>query len=157
MRPNHEMRIGKFAVATLVVAGVIAVVGCSGDQAMTSPTSPGGGGQGASMVQIGHWGGSGITLDVSDSEARLELACAHALLSAPIPLDSIGSFTAPGTYFPEGMGPIPDGDVQGHPATFLGRVTGDVMKLSVTLDEGNEFVGSFELVRNQAGRVIKCQ
>ena len=157
MRPNFEMRIAKLGIAALAVTSAIVLIGCSGDQAMTSPTSPGGGGQSASMVQIGHWGGSGIMLDVSDTEARLEFACAHALLGAPIPLDSIGSFTAPGTYFPEGMGPIPDEDLQGHPATFLGRVTGDVMKLSVTLDEGNEFVGIFELVSNQTGRVIKCQ
>jgi len=156
MRPNHEMRIGKFAVATLVVVGAIVLIGCSGDQAMTSPTSPGGGGQSAT-IQTGLWGGSGIMLNVSDTEARIEFACAHATLGAPIPIDSIGSFDATGLYFPEGPGPVHDGDVDGHPATFLGRVTGDHMKLSVTLNEGNEFVGSFDLVRGETVRVIKCQ
>ncbi len=157
MRPDYEVGIGKLGVTALVVVSAVVLIGCSGDQAMTSPTSPGGGGQSASVVQFGRWGGSGITLDVSESEARIEFACAHALLGAPIPLDAIGSFTAPGTYFPEGPGPVHDEDLQGHPATFIGRVTGDFMKLSVTLDEGNEYVGTFELKRNLSGRVIKCQ
>lgn len=157
MNRNHVMRFRTLGAITLLVLSGSVLLGCSGDKAMTSPTAPGGGGASAASVQIGLWGGNGIKLDVSDTEARVDFACAHAVLGAPIPLDSIGSFFASGTYFREGPGPISEPDVQGTPATFLGRVTGDFMKLSVTLDEDNKFIGSFELQRNKSSRIIKCQ
>jgi len=157
MKQTHLLNTGKLGATVLVVAGTLILLGCSGDQAMTSPTAPSGGGQGAMAVQLGLWGGGGVRLEVGATEARIEFVCAHAVLGAPIFLDDLGSFAATGTYFPEGPGPIRAGDEQGRPASILGRVTGDMMKLSVTLDEGNEFIGSYELQRNKGGPVYKCQ
>jgi hypothetical protein len=158
MRPKYEMRIGKLGVAALVVASAVVLLGCSGDQAMTAPTSPGGGGsQGATVVLSGNWGGSGVVMEVGDTQVRIEFACARAILAAPISLDASGTFTVAGTYYPEGPGPIHQGDEDGKPATFLGRVSGNMMKLAVTIDENSQFVGTYGLEHGKSVQVHKCQ
>jgi hypothetical protein len=102
----------------------------------------------------GDWGGAHIRIEVRDSVARVELDCAHGRINAPILLDD-GSFLAVGTFTREKGGPIVIGEEEpALPARYSGRVAVDRMAITITVL--GEAIGTFELRRNQIGRVFRC-
>lgn len=104
----------------------------------------------------GVWGGDHISMEVSDGGAEINYDCAHGNITERIVVDRDGQFTAKGTHSREHPGPIREGENSTEPATYSGKIDGDLMNLTVTLTRSQESVGTFTLTRGKSGRVRKC-
>jgi hypothetical protein len=108
-------------------------------------------------IPAGTWGGSHINLEVTDEGASLELDCAHGAITQPLALDSEGHFDVKGTYARESHGPARSGAVPADsPARYTGSVSGDVMKLSITLDDSSRTNDIYTLTHGRQGKLTKC-
>lgn len=106
----------------------------------------------------GTWGGLHIQFEVSDGAVNIEYDCAHGSIAGPLTVDSEGRFSWRGTYTRERGGPIRMGQkTDNQPATYSGSLTGDVMKLTVKLDNLSLEPETFTLERDKVGRVFKCK
>jgi hypothetical protein len=108
-------------------------------------------------VPSGMWGGDHMALDVSESGARIEYDCAHGTINQPLVLDSSGSFDVKGSHVRERGGPVREGgEVDGQPARYTGSIQDQTMKITVTLTETKETVGTFNLTHGKTPRIRKC-
>lgn len=112
---------------------------------------------GSSPLAEGTWGGPGIQMTVGQEGAVLELDCANGTIDGPIEVGSDGRFRASGTHDVERGGPVREGEETGRAAVYEGRVEGKKLTLVITLAEGKEEVGTWELTHGRHGRIIKCQ
>jgi hypothetical protein len=123
---------------------------CSSLACRTAPTS-------ASPPIIGAWGGDHILLTVTATASHAEFDCAQGDTSSPLRLDDRGAFNASGTFVRDRGGPIIVGQVpDSHPAIYFGSVTANTMTLTVQLTDTRDAIGTFTLVRDAPGRVVKC-
>jgi hypothetical protein len=104
----------------------------------------------------GLWGGDHVRMMVSRTGARLEYDCADSTIDEPISLDAKGKFTAKGSYTPDRGGPRRSGAAAGR-ARYVGEVSADAMKLTVTLESTKEPVGVFTLRRGEDPLLTKCR
>ena len=105
----------------------------------------------------GQWGGPHIDLVTTDSGAAIEYDCAHGMITEPVLPDVFGVFVARGVHVREHGGPVREGEpLDQHPARYAGRIEGTTMRLTVTLTDSGTELGTFLLVRGEAGRVFKC-
>jgi hypothetical protein len=112
---------------------------------------------GDDRVPPGTWGGTSIRLDVTIQGATIEYDCAHGTIDEPLATDRDGRFTAAGTHVREHGGPIrQDEQPDRHPARYQGQLTGDSLRLTVTLTDSLQDIGTFMLTRGATGRVFKC-
>ena len=110
-----------------------------------------------SEVPNGLWGGLHISMEVTDKGAQLNYDCAHGSITEKIVPDQTGRFLVKGFHVREHAGPNrQDEDPKGIPSNYEGTLSGQTMKLAVTLSESNETVGTFTLTRGQIGKVRKC-
>lgn len=108
-------------------------------------------------VSIGQWGGWHVAMDVTAGGAKLEFDCAHAIINQPLKLDSRGRFEVKGFYAAEHGGPVrADEDQSGQPAHFKGRLEGQALTLTVTLDNSSTSAGPYTLEHGRRPRVTKC-
>jgi hypothetical protein len=98
-----------------------------------------------------------VRMVVSDVGAGLEYDCASGTIDQPIVLDARGRFAAKGSYTPERGGPRRQAPTAVARARYVGRIDGDTMKLTVTLETGNEPVGMFTLKRGDDVLLTKCR
>ena len=116
-----------------------------------NPVQPG------TQPPVGTWGGLGVRIDVSVIGATIEYDCAHGTIDQPIVADRDGRFSVTGTHIREHGGPIRvDETPDRHPARYDGQVTGNSMRLSVTLTDSNQMIGPFDATLNGSPRVVKC-
>ena len=111
----------------------------------------------ARRIASGLWGGDHVRMMVSDVGARLEYDCAGGTIDQPIVLDASGKFAAKGSYTPERGGPRRDGATAVARARYTGRVAGDTITLTVTLETSKERVGMFTLKRGDDVLLTKCR
>lgn len=105
----------------------------------------------------GTWGGPHIELQLLGDSGTLEYDCAHGTIAGPLRPDGRGRFQAAGVHVREHGGPVrEDEPPDEHPASYSGRTDGREMILTVTLTDTGEGVGTFTLVRGQAGALVKC-
>ena len=102
----------------------------------------------------GVWGGAHIEMTVGPEGATIEMDCAHGAIGEPVAVGSDGRFRAAGTYVAERGGPVREGEEQGRPAVYEGRVEGKAMTLVIKV--GEEEIGRFELTHGRSGRIRKC-
>lgn len=119
--PNRAHR----ASALLLVTGaVFFTVTCSTQNAIV-PAS-------GDTLQKGTWGGENAGVIVGDTVAHVHVACTLGNFPAPVIFQTAGQFTVAGTYvlraFPVHIGP----DL---PAQFTGRVAGNRLTLTVTVND----------------------
>ncbi len=87
----------------------------------------------------------------------MEFDCAHGDTALPVAVDVRNVFSVSGTFVREHGGPIQLGaapDV--HPAVYSGSVIASTMVLTVQLTDTPEVIGTFTLMRDTPGRVLKC-
>ena len=111
----------------------------------------------AGPVAPSEWGGDHVGLTVLATGGTLEYDCASGTIDQPIVAATNGNFIAQGTHTrghggPSMVGEIPDR----HPARYEGWTDGETMRLTVTLTDTGEKLGSFTLVRGQSPRVFRC-
>lgn len=105
----------------------------------------------------GAWGGDHIALSVTADGATLEYDCATGLIDGAVAPDGEGRFQARGTHDIGQGGPARQDEVPDrHPAGYQGRITGDSMTLTVTLTDVGALVGTFQLTRGAAPRIVRC-
>jgi len=105
----------------------------------------------------GVWGGDHIRMVVGRDDARLEYDCATGTIDQPIILDASGKFIAKGSHTPEHGGPRRNQQAAVPRARYVGRVIGDTMTLTVTLEAGGQRVGVFRLKRGNDPLLTKCR
>ena len=111
----------------------------------------------AGPIVASAWGGDHVGLTVSATGGTLEYDCASGTIDQPIVAATNGTFIAQGTHTRGHGGPIMQGEIPDrHPARYDGWTDGETMKLSVTLTDTGEKLGSFTLVRGQSPRVFRC-
>lgn len=107
----------------------------------------------------GTWGGvhAELTFDTAGN-AVAEYDCAHGTLDAPVTDLGDGRFTATGLHVIEFGGPEIEGvPPDAHPAIYAGRLRGDRLELTVTLQDGErQEIGPFELLRGAPGTLFRC-
>ncbi len=109
-------------------------------------------------VAAGVWGGAHIRMEMHEAGARIEYDCAHGTLDEPLTLDNEGHFDARGTHTREAPGPIRLKALPvPQPARFRGRISGETITLTVTLEDSGAEVGTFTLTHGINGRVFKCR
>jgi hypothetical protein len=109
------------------------------------------------QVPPGLWGGEHVRMIVSSSGASLEYDCASGRIDGPIILDARGGFNVQGSYASERGGPRRDGDAVVTRAQYVGRVSGDTMRLTVRLEHSKKPVGVFTLTRGNDPLLAKCR
>ena len=105
----------------------------------------------------GLWGGDHVRMMVSRTGARLEYDCADSTIEQPIILDAKGKFTAKGSYRPDRGGPRRSGPTATERARYVGEVSADTMRLTVTLESTKQPVGVFTLRRGDDPLLTKCR
>jgi hypothetical protein len=108
-------------------------------------------------LPAGLWGGDHVRMVVTDAGARLEYDCAASTIDKPITADARGNFTATGIYTAERGGVRRDGRPVAVRARYTGHVTGDTMKLKVTLENSRKPIGVFTLKRGEDTLLAKCR
>jgi len=105
----------------------------------------------------GSWGGNDIALTVTAMTTHVQFDCAYGDLPGSLTADAQGQINAVGTYVREPGGPIVQGAVpDSHPASYTGSVAGPTMVLTIRLTDTDEVIGSFTLIRDEAGRLVPC-
>jgi hypothetical protein len=117
-------------------------------------------------MQKGLWGGRHISLNVTDSGARIEYDCGRGTIDSPIRPDGAGRFEVRGTHIEERGGPVRAPDIReqngegpvvtGSPARYKGRVREGRMTLTVTLADTGEEIGTFSLVHGREPQIVRC-
>ena len=107
-------------------------------------------------VASGTWGAQGISMEVSERGASIDYDCAHGTVGEAMMLDGSGLFEARGVHVREHPGPVREGESNGRPAVYSGKVDGDTMTLTVKLAGADEIVGTYTLVHGKRGRIRKC-
>ncbi len=105
----------------------------------------------------GAWGGAHAALTVTAKGGELEFDCAHGALDAPIAPDAAGRFEARGVYVPERAGPVRADDLVGKKARYVGRISGDTMTLSISVEGSDAEIGPYALERGKLPRIVKCR
>ncbi|HEX8335154.1 MAG TPA: hypothetical protein VF621_00400 [Pyrinomonadaceae bacterium] len=109
-------------------------------------------------VAEGLWGGQHVRMSAGEEGARLEFDCARGQIDAPFETDAEGRFDLPGTYTRQGPGPVRVGRApSARPARYKGRVEGERMTLSVTLEGSDKPLAEYTLTRGSRGNVFKCR
>jgi hypothetical protein len=132
-------RLASFAA--LVVASAVFTVSASAQR-----TKP---------VTRGDWGGSEVAMSVTENGATIQFDCANGTITKKLGTKRDGTFTAEGTYMRNGPGPIRVGQ-EGLAVTFKGKVTGQVMKLTMTDVKTGEILGDYTVTKGQSTRLHRC-
>ena len=101
------------------------------------------------------WGGTHIGLVITVTGGTVEYDCAEGEILEPIRVTN-GRFNVLGLHYMGMGGPIGVDKVNPRPARYEGTVKGDEMTMTVTLTDTKEQVGTFNLVRGENPRVVKC-
>ena len=109
-------------------------------------------------VATGNWGSRNVSMEVTDTGARLQFGCAHGDIPRPITLDGDGSFSVRGVFIPETPGPTRE-DVPpvNRPALYSGTVQDKTMTLNITLTDKDEKLGPFTLEQGKGGGMRRCR
>ena len=109
-------------------------------------------------VQNGLWGGNHISMEITDSGAKIEYDCAHGTIDQPVMVNRKGKFNLAGSHTRETGGPVrSDAEPNTRPARFTGRVAGNSIRLTVTLTDTGETLGVFSLTLGEEPQVFKCK
>jgi len=132
--------------ARIAISIVVGALACCGGPA--APETP---------VAAGSWGGTGIRLDVTAQGATIEYDCAHGTIDQPLVADRDGRFSATGVHVREHGGPVRLDEPQDrHPAQYEGQLSGTSLRVTITLLDTPQVVGTFNAILGATARVFKC-
>jgi len=108
-------------------------------------------------IPKGEWGGTHISMNVSDQSATIEYDCAHGEIPGPLNIDGEGKFQLPGTFTPERGGPIRADDApQAQHAKYTGTIKGNTMTLTLKIGDSDD-TETFTLEKDKQGKLFKCK
>lgn len=105
----------------------------------------------------GTWGGDRMNLTMTASGGTIRMDCASGTIKGRVIPDAKGKFTASGTFDQQRGGATlaKDFAAGGRPATFVGQVTGETIRLSVRQDDGSP-AQDYVLIRGKTERLVRC-
>lgn len=107
------------------------------------------------------WGGEHVRLKVAENGVALDFDCASGAIAHSPVTNSQGNFRVTGIFTPERGGPVrKDQPNTAAPATYVGAISGDTLKLTILAGPQNESVGElgqYVLTRGSTGHVVKCR
>ena len=103
------------------------------------------------------WGGEHVEMNITAEGATLDFDCAEGTIRQAIHLPPAGRITLTGTYTRELPGPTRNDGNRTAPASYVATIKDGSMHLEVRLTQSNEVIGTYDLVRGQAGHVMKCR
>lgn len=111
--------------------GLAAALGCSSS---------------AAPEAVGSWGGPVVSLTLARAGGALTYQCGTGTIDSTWTLDSDGRFIGTGQHY-FGGGPAPSGGRPPRAARYAGRIDGNSLTLTVTLEGPAETLGRYALVR----------
>ena len=102
---------------------------------------------------VGTWGGDNAGLIVTNNDVHVHIGCTLGDAVGPIRTDADGRFEATGTYNVDAY-PVDRGIL--HPATFTGRIIGQTMTLTVSLNDTARVLGPVALVYGKEPKMGPC-
>ncbi len=108
-------------------------------------------------VPPGSFGGTGIIAIVEKDGVKIEFDCADGVITKQLKVDKKGFFKILGLHKGPNVGPARQTDAsKSQPVYFEGQITGNVMKLKVTVIKTNEVIGEFTLRRDARPFMQRC-
>jgi hypothetical protein len=108
-------------------------------------------------IATGVWGGQHINIKVGAKSATIEYDCASGVIDGPLAVDSNGNFKLRGTHRMQRGGPTrSDEEPRKIPATYTGSIKGNVMTLTLKLDDSSD-EETFTLERGKDGELFRCK
>jgi hypothetical protein len=108
----------------------------------------------SAKLPVGVWGGSDISLRVTDSAVAINFFCGVGALNQPLVPDGKGNFDVSGTYAEVKLGWPPQKLLK---ARYAGRIEGSTMTLTVTLVDANVSLGTYTLTFGQKTPPSPCR
>lgn len=109
-------------------------------------------------VEISSWGGKEIGLQVKENSVSVRYVCADGEIPGKLMVNANGEFSADGYHVRLRPGPTRvDGQTEKQPARFQGAISGNTMKLKVSLKETGEQIADFTLEKNKDPQIHRCQ
>lgn len=143
-----------FVVVSLLLSTVGQSSSCRNQEGQMNNASA----QRNERLAVGVWGGEHIRLEVTPDEVMIEYDCAHGAIDQPVSLDAQGRFNVKGRFIRERAGPVPrDWEPVNTPVRYAGQVSGETLKLTVTVADTGESIGTFTLTSGSEGRLWKCR
>ncbi|HEU4821021.1 MAG TPA: hypothetical protein VFS87_07690 [Qipengyuania sp.] len=128
----------------LVLLIGVSLTGCA---ALPAPTGP----------VTGRWGGEHVGLTLDATGGTVEYDCAAGRIDEPIVPDTNGGFNAGGSHTPNTGGPERVGEPRpNYPARYTGTVSGDTMRLQVTLPGRDLEMPPLVLRRGVEPQLTRC-
>lgn len=104
----------------------------------------------------GQWGATGVGLVLAGGLGKLEYDCAFGTIDEAIIPGPDGRFTVSGTHVPGQGGPVRVGQIfTTHRATYQGQLSGELLTLTATLDNGT-VLGPYTLTRGAEPLIVRC-
>ena len=108
-------------------------------------------------VKASIWGGEGVIFEVKDKSVTIQYGCADGQIEQALMKDGQGNFSVNGFHIRQGGGPVL---INAQPVRqnvrYEGKITGDKMRLKVTLTESKEIIGEFILQSGNIPEIIRC-
>lgn len=105
----------------------------------------------------GNWGGQGISLKIEENGANLQFDCAEAEIQGKIIINDKGFFSINGEYIRNGPGPIRlNMPSRRQNALFEGKISGNIITLSVTLTDSKDKIGDFKVKLDASPVIRRC-
>src|ERR1051326_6119587 len=99
-------------------------------------------------LAAGVWGGDHVRMEVGENGVNFEFDCGAGQTVGAVVPDAEGRFDVKGTFNAEHAGPVRRGEgVNTRPARYKGRVRGDTLTLTVTLEGSAEEGNTYTLTR----------
>jgi hypothetical protein len=109
------------------------------------------------IIAIGSWGGLHVVLVLEESGGSLDYDCGYGTIEPGWTLSDDGHFSGVGEHFVESGGPVREGEeIPARPAAYEGTIDDDRMRLTVTLTDSAQVVGTFDLERGSEGQIVRC-
>lgn len=107
-------------------------------------------------IATGVWGGQHINIQVGEKSAAIEYDCASGVIDGPLVVDSNGNFKLRGKHRMERGEPVrADEQPNEQPATYTGAIKGDMMTLTLKINDSDD--ETFTLEKGKPGELFKCK
>ena len=129
----------------LLSAIIILLVSCTKDENLSPDT-----------LFAGKWGGQGISVLASDTQVTLDFDCASGTIGKKVMLSN-NLFSEKGTYT-QFAGNVP---VNANPpelkiVQYNATLSGNNLSLTIKSEDGKTIIGTYMIVKNENGKIIRC-
>lgn len=105
---------------------------------------------------FGIWGGERSNMVIGPKAATIDFDCGKVLITMPLKIDAQGVFSARGSFEDFSSAPVnPDQPAKRQPAAVEGKVSGNVLDLTVRIS-GESEPRRLRLQRNHSVKLIRC-